>query len=62
MTMQEVRDRAVELGFKIQGAKGQRSFYHWNFSQECQAYEFVKKYDPELSDNEEFDDYPDDAA
>ncbi|MDD5596509.1 MAG: hypothetical protein PHV82_01110 [Victivallaceae bacterium] len=62
MTMQEVRDRAVELGFKIQGAKGQPGFYHWNFSQECQAYEFVKKYDPELLDNEEFDDYPDDAA
>ena len=62
MTMQEVRDRAVELGFKIQGAKGRPGFYHWNFSQECQAYEFVKKYDPELSENEEFDDYPDDAA
>ncbi|MDD5596574.1 MAG: hypothetical protein PHV82_01435 [Victivallaceae bacterium] len=62
MTMQEVRDRAVELGFKIQGAKGLSSFYHWNFSQECKAYEFVKKYDPELIENEEFDDYPDDAA
>jgi hypothetical protein len=62
MTMQEVRDRAMELGFKIQGAKGQPSFYHWNFSQEYKAYEFVKKYDPELIENGKFDDYPDDAA
>ncbi len=62
MTMQEVRDRALELGFKLHGSKNQLSFYHWNFSQECKAYEFVKKFDPELIENEGFEDYPDDVA
>lgn len=62
MTMQEIRERAIELGFKIREAKKEVLYFHWNFSQECQAYEFVRQNDPELAENEEFDDFPDDAA
>lgn len=63
MTMQEIRDRAIELGFKVRRAKeGESQFYHWNYSQECKAFQFVKDHDPELAENDEFDDFPDDAA
>lgn len=62
MTMQEICDRALELGFKPRKNKGESQFFHWNFSQECKAYEFVKSHDPELVDTENYDDFPDDAA
>ena len=62
MTMQEIRDRAIELGFKVRKNKEEVQLYHWNFSQELKAFQFVKDHDPELAENEEFDDFPDDAA
>lgn len=60
MTMQDIRERAIELGFKLRRPKGQPKYFHWNFSQECKAYQFVLENDPELQDDE--NDYPDDAA
>ena len=62
MTMTEIRERAIELGFKIRQEKKELLYFHWNFSQECKAYEYVKKFDPELAESEDCDDFPDDAA
>lgn len=55
MTMEEITARAVELGFPKRKEKGE-PFFHWNFSREKKAVDFLRKNDPEL-----FDD-PDDAA
>ncbi len=62
MTMQEIRDRAIELGFKVREHKEEVQLYHWNFSHECKAYQFVLENDSELAENDDFDDFPDDAA
>lgn len=62
MTMTEIRERAIELGFKIRQEKKELLYFHWNSSQECKAYEYVKKFDPELTESEDCDDFPDDAA
>ena len=59
MTMTEIVDRAVELGFPQRKAKGE-AYFHWNSSRELKAYQFVLDHDPELSEDE--DDFPDDAA
>ena len=60
MTMAEILQRAVELGFKIRKTKNPPNYLHWNYSQECKAYQFVLKNDPELQNDS--DDFPDDAA
>ncbi|UKI34494.1 MAG: hypothetical protein L6W00_14630 [Lentisphaeria bacterium] len=60
MTMTEIVERAVALGFPKRKAKGE-AFYHWNSSREMQAYEFLLKHDPDLNDDTD-DDWPDDAA
>ena len=60
MTMTEIVDRAVELGFPMRKAKGE-AYYHWNCSREMKAYEFLLKHDPDLTEEAE-DDWPDDAA
>ncbi len=62
MTMQEICDRALELGFKLRSGKNKTQFYHWNYSQECKACEYVKEHDPELAEPETDTDFPDDAA
>jgi hypothetical protein len=59
MTMTEIVNRAVELGFPMRKAKGE-VYFHWNNSRELKAYQFVLEHDPELADED--DDYPDDAA
>ncbi|MST98843.1 hypothetical protein FYJ85_17545 [Victivallaceae bacterium BBE-744-WT-12] len=59
MTMTEIVNRAVELGFPMRKAKGE-VYFHWNSSRELEAYQFVLEHDPELADED--DDYPDDAA
>lgn len=60
MTMVEITDRAVKLGFPKRKSKGE-PFFHWNYSRELKAVEFLKKKDPELFEDNE-DDFPDDAA
>ena len=59
MTMTEIVNRAVELGFPMRKAKGE-VYFHWNGSRELKACQFVLEHDPELAD--EVDDYPDVAA
>ena len=60
MTMAEIINRAVELGFPVRRKKGE-DFFHWNSSRELKAYEFVLKHDPDLT--EEYNEAnPDDAA
>ena len=61
MTMSEIVDRAVELGFPTKKSKGE-AYFHWNFSREMRAYEFVLKHDPEIAEEEDDDFFPDDAA
>lgn len=62
MTMEEIRERAIELGFKPNKVKGAPAFMHWNYSQECKAYQFVINNDPDLQEDDFSDDFPDDAA
>jgi len=60
MTMAEILERAVELGFPTRKKKGEE-YFHWNSSRELKAYEFVLMHDPELMDESE-ESTPDDAA
>ncbi|MBQ6595922.1 MAG: hypothetical protein IJH79_00070 [Lentisphaeria bacterium] len=60
MTMSEIIERAMQLGFPIRKKKGEE-FYHWNSSRELKAYEFVLKHDPDLAEETDEED-PDDAA
>lgn len=60
MTMGEITNRALELGFPRRRAKGEQ-FFHWNYSQEQKAVEFLKKKAPELFEEND-DNFPDDAA
>ena len=39
MTMTEIVNRAVELGFPMRKAKGE-VYFHWNSSRELKAYKF----------------------
>ena len=48
MTMTEIVNRAVELGFPMRKAKGE-VYFHWNSSRELKAYQFVLEHDPELA-------------
>jgi len=60
MTMCEITERAVKRGFPKRKAKDEQ-FFHWNYSRELKAIEFLKKQEPELFEDDG-DDFPDDAA
>jgi hypothetical protein len=43
MTMQEIVNAAIERGFKPRNKTN--CFYHWNYSDEQEAYRFMLQYD-----------------